>query len=140
MDYQAYWLTSEAGSEYVDLVLSRVPLQRLVRSTAIDDLTVLDCDAVWLTTYARDSVWNAGRHPVKVLARVDKVDQGEVSFAGRRFTYTHADLMDVLGILQNPEGRIVIHRIYGATAGQESEIDALAARLRKQLERKPEND
>ncbi len=133
-EYQAFWLVrDEKGNEYVDLVLSRVPLQDLMGAAATGNLTVLDCDTVVLTTYAKDSVWNIDRQPIKVLRRIDQIEEASITIAGQVFTWTKADLKDVVRILENPEGKIPIHRSYAPAAGQEAEIKELAGRLRRQI-------
>ena len=132
-EYQAFWLTrNEKGNEYVDLVLSHHPLSGLVGASSTDT-NVLDSDAVVVTTYAKDSVWNMDRHPCKALRQVNTVNDGEVMIAGQFFTWTKADMKDVVRLLENPEGKIAIHRIYAASAGQEDDIKELAARIRKQI-------
>jgi hypothetical protein len=133
--YQAFWLTlNEKGNEYVDLVFSRRPLADLVGAPASTNTTVLDSDTLVLTTYAKDSIWNIDRRPIKALRQVEKVENAEVTIAGQVFTWTKADMKDAVRILENPEGKIRVHRIHSATAGQEDEIRQLAKRIRKQIE------
>jgi hypothetical protein len=142
--YQAFWLTlNEKGNEYVDLVFSRRPLADLVGAHASTNTTVLDSDALVLTTYAKDSIWNIDRRPLKVLRQVEKIGNTEVTIASQVFTWTKADMKDAVRILENSEGKIRIHRIHSAAAGQEDEIRQLAKRIRKQIEdaanKAPEN-
>jgi hypothetical protein len=133
--YQAFWLSlNEKGNEYVDLVMSRRPLADLVGAHASTNTTVLDSAALVLTTYAKDSIWNIDRRPLKALRQVEKVGNAEVTIAGQVFTWTKADMKDAVRILENPEGKIRIHRIHSAAAGQEDEIRQLAKVLRKQIE------
>ena len=133
--YQAFWLTlNEKGNEYVDLVFSRRPLADLVGAPASTNTTVLDSDTLVLTTYAKDSIWNIDRRPIKALRQVEKVENAEVTIAGQVFTWTKADMKAAVRILENPEGKIRINRIHSATAGQEDEIRQLAKRIRKQIE------
>lgn len=125
--YQAFWLTpTEKGNEFVDLVLSRRPLAELVEVPVSTHATILDSDAVVLTTWAKDSIWNIDRQPIKTLRKVEKVKDGKVAIAGQVFTWTQADLKDVARILEHPDGSILLHRKYAAAAGQEDEIAQLA--------------
>jgi hypothetical protein len=133
--YQAFWLTlNDKGNEYVNLVFSRRPLADLVGAPASTNASVLDSDALVLATYAKDSIWNIDQRPIKVLRQVEKVRNAEVTIAGQAFTWTTADMKDAVRILENPEGKIPVHRIHGAAAGQEDEVRQLAKRIRKQIE------
>ena len=133
--YQAFWLTLDTKRNvYVDLVFSRRPLAELVGAPVNTNTTLLDSDAVVLTTYAKDSIWNFDRRPIRALRQVEKVKNAEVTINGQVFTWTKADMKDAERILESPEGKIPIHRIHSAAAGQEDEIRQLAKRIRKQIE------
>jgi len=100
--YHAYWLTlNEKGNQYVDLVLSRRPLVDLVGAPANTNATVLDSEALVLTTYSKDSIWNTDRRPIKALGPVEKVKNAEVTIAGQVFTWAKADMKDAVRILEN---------------------------------------
>jgi hypothetical protein len=131
--YEAYWLTNKALGEYVKLVLTRRPLPDLLTISPPTHQPVLDCDAVILTTYARDSIWNVDQQPLKALAGIERVEDDSIVINGERFTCTQAKLEDVLRLLRNPMGTIPIHRIYGPLSGQEELVRILASRLERQL-------
>jgi hypothetical protein len=132
-EYQAFWLKDERQSEYVVLVLSRVPLHRLVGAVEGPHATVLNYDAVKLTTYAKDSIWNIDMRPIKILALIKKVEKEKIQIAGEVYSHVQADLKEVLRIFENPEGKIRISRFYRPSEGQEAEIKEMALRLRKQI-------
>jgi len=131
--YQAYWLTNKALGEYVKLVLTRRPLPDLPAFSSTTDQPVSDCDAVIVTTYARDSVWNIDREPFRPLMGVEKVETNSIVIKGEKFICTQANLADVLRLLRNPMGTIPIQRIYGPLSGQEEAVRILASRLEQQL-------
>ena len=131
--YEAYWLTNKAHSEYVRLVLTRRPLSDLPTFSPPTNQPVSDCDAVIVTTYARDSIWNVDQKPFKPLAGVEKVGTNSIVISGETFTREQANLEDVLRLLRNPMGTILIHRIHGPLSGQEEPARILAERLEGQL-------
>ena len=130
--YEAYWLTNKALGQYVKLVLSRRPLTDLPSFSPPTNQTVLDCDAVIVTTYAKDSIWSIDRKPFKPLVGVEKVETNSIVVKGERFACTPAHLEDVLRLLRNPAGIIPIHRIDGPPSPQEEPVRTLAARLGRQ--------
>lgn len=130
--YHAYWLTGASSGEYVDLLLSRRPIAELAGLAEPADRDPLDCQAVVVRTYARDSIWNTDRRPVKPLAKVGKVSDGRIMIEGREFQWAPAPLEDAARLMEQPEGRVMIHRLHRASDGQEALIDAFAKRLRAQ--------
>jgi hypothetical protein len=131
--YAAYWLTNKALGQYGKLVLSRRPLTDLPSFSPPTNQTVLDCDAVIVTTYAKDSIWSIDRKPFKPLTGVQEVETNSLVVKGERFACTPADLADVLRLLRNPEGTIPIHRIDGPPSPQEEPVRTLVLRLERQL-------
>jgi hypothetical protein len=131
--YTAYWLTSEEPRAYEDLILARRPLSEMPRGAAAADTSLLTCEGVLVTTYQKDSIWNVDRRPFKPVAGVEKVLKDSITMNGREFRYAQADLRDVLRLLENPEGTIPIHRIYGPVSGQEDIALELARAIRRQL-------
>jgi hypothetical protein len=131
--YEAYWLTNKARGTYVNLVLTRRPLSDLPAFSPPTNQPVSECDAVVVTTYARDSIWNVDQKPFKPLAGVENVETNSIVIRGETFTCTQADLEDVVRLLRNPMGTIQIHRIHGPLSGQEEPVRILAERLERQL-------
>ncbi len=136
--YKAYWLTNKEQGEYVDLVLARRPLLEMPKGPAAADKPLLDCDGILVRTYAKDSIWNIDRTPFKPLDGIERVDADSIRMNGREFEYTRANLEDVLRLLENPEGTITIHRIYGPISGQEDIVESLVRTIKPQLAKKNE--
>jgi len=132
---EAYWLSNQALGEYVNLVLTRRPLAELPRLSAPTNQPVSDCDAIVVTTYARDSIWNIDQKPFKPLTDVEMVGTNFIVIKGEKFACAPARLEDVLHLLRNPMGKIPIHRIHAPLSGQEELGRTLAARLERQLNR-----
>jgi len=131
--YEAHWLTNKALGEYVNLILTRRPLAELPTLSPKKNQSVADCDAVIVTTYARDSIWNVDQKPFKRLTGVETVGTDFIIIKGERFVCTQANLEDVLRLLRNPMGKVLIHRIFPPVSGQEAVVRTLAARLERQL-------
>ena len=134
--YEAYWLRNgDRGDEYVKLALTRVPLDELLTSAPSTNVPMLECSAVIVTTYAKDSIWNVDRAPFKHLIDVERVDTADrvMVIQGEEYQITQADLRDVVRLLKNPMGKIPIHRIHKASAGQEELIRALLKKLQSQV-------
>lgn len=131
--YETYWLTNRASGEYVKLVLTRRTLSDLPGFSPAADQPVSDCDAVIVTTYARDSVWNVDQRPFKPLVGVERVETNSIVINGERFIYTQARLEEVVRLLRDPMGTIPIHRIYGPLAGQEQPVRIIVEKLQRQL-------
>ena len=132
--YYAYWLTGKEPDGSVILVLSRQPIADLAGAALLAGKDVLECEAVAIATYYRDSLWNTDRRPIKPLVKVEKVEGDQISIDDRIFKWEPASLEDVARLLDAPEGRIPLHRIYAADEGQKDEIKAFAARIREQLQ------
>jgi len=54
-----------------------------------------------VTTYARDSIWNADRKPFKPLAGVERVGTNSIIISGETFTWTQANLGNVVRLLRS---------------------------------------
>jgi hypothetical protein len=65
---------------------------------------------------------------------VEKVGPDSITIDGRDFNFTEAKLEDVKKLLENPEGKIPIHRIYGPVSGQEEFVKSLALKIKQQSE------
>ena len=85
---EAYWLTNKALGQYMKLVLTRRPLTDLPSFSPPTNQTVLDCDAVIVTTYAKDSIWSIDRKPFKPLTGVQEVETHSIVINGERFACT----------------------------------------------------
>ena len=132
--YEAYWLTNKkALGAYVDLVLTRRPLNDLARLPADSNQPIWECGAIIVWTYAKDSIWNIDGKPFKPLARVERVEADSITINGQPFKHVQADLKDVIRLLDNPKGKIPIHRTHAPVSGQEEVVKKLSQRLRKQL-------
>ncbi len=140
--YLAYWVTNQALGEhveYVDLILTRKPLAELPGFSQPTNQPIPDSDAIIAVTYARDSIWNVDLRPFKPLTGVEVVGTNFIVIRGEKFAWIQADLGEVLRLLQNPMGKIRIHRMLTAVDGQEMEVRILAAQLEQQLARKEAN-
>ncbi len=131
--YQAYWLTNKALGEYVKLVLTRRPLSELPNFSPATNQPLSDCDALIVTTYARDSIWNVDQKPFKPLVGVETVESNRIVINGESYVCTQARLEDVVRLLRDPMGKIKIHRTLGPLAGQEEPVKRLLAQLEHQL-------
>jgi hypothetical protein len=132
--YKAYWLTNKDLREYVDLIFSRRPLTKIPKASGSAEKPLLECDVIIVRTYTKDSIWNIDRKPFKPLAGVEKVGPDSITIDGRDFNFTEAKLEDVKKLLENPEGKIPIHRIYGPVSGQEEFVKSLALKIKQQSE------
>jgi len=130
---EAYWLTNKARGEYVKLALTRRPLSDLRTFSPPANQPISECDAIIVTTYARDSIWNVDQKPFKPLVGVEKVETNSIVINGETFAWTQAALEDVVRLLRNPMGTIQIHRIHGPLSGQEEPARIIAERLERQL-------
>ncbi len=131
--YAAYWLNNEANGGYVKLVLTRRPLAELPGLSLPTNQPVLDCDAVIVTTYERDSIWSIDKKPFKPLTGVTMVGSNFIVIKGEQFACTSAKLEDVLRLLRNPAGTILIHRIDGPPSAQKEPVRTFVSRLERQL-------
>jgi hypothetical protein len=131
--YEAYWLSSKALGMYVKLVLTRRPLAELPNLSLPTNQPVLDCDAVIVTTYERDSIWSIDKKPFKPLTGVTTVGSNFIVINGEQFACTPAKLEDVLRLLRNPAGTILIHRIDGPPSAREEPVRTFVSRLERQL-------
>ena len=131
--YEAYWLNNEAHGGYVKLVLTRRSLAELPSLSLPTNQPVLDCDAVIVTTYERDSIWSMDGKPFKPLTGVTMVGSNFIVIKGEQFASTPAKLEDVLRLLRNPAGTILISRIEGPPSAQKEPVRTFVSRLERQL-------
>jgi len=133
--FRAYWLTSSEPDEYVVLLISKEPIQRL-SGTKLDPTTALpDAISIVATTYAKDSIWNVDQRPFKMVDSVKSVDpdKKEIVLSDKRYGYAPASLRDVIALLEKPDGTIPIHRIHRPLAGAEVFANELLGKLKDQL-------
>jgi hypothetical protein len=128
----AYWLGAEDRG-YVDLVLTWQPLWDLVEAEPCTAEHLLECPALRVSTYEKDSLWNTDLRPFKPLTGVTDAGADYLTVDGTRYLLEHASLEEVLELLKNPEGTVSIHRIFGPVMGQEEFVEALAAKILQQL-------
>lgn len=74
------------------------------------DTPLLDCPGIILRTYKKDSIWNTNRRPFKPLSEVDKVRTDLITIKGQELPYIEAKMEEVLKLLENPGGKMMIHR------------------------------
>jgi hypothetical protein len=87
---------------YVPLLVAEQPLPEVAASGR--DITI-----ILITTYERDSVWKVERG-VSLAARDVSPDERVVRLQGRRYRYQEIPPGEVLRLMENPEGRVPIHR------------------------------
>ena len=88
---------------YVPLLITQKPLGDVASSGR-------DSTAVLITTYERDSIWKLERDVP--LAAVDiSAPERVVRLRGRRYRWQGVAPVEVLRLLEKPEGSIPIHRI-----------------------------
>jgi len=88
---------------YVPLLVTRQPLEDWA-SSGRDGAIVL------ITTYERDSIWKVERGLSLAAADVSAGDR-VVRLWGRRYRYQEVAPVEVLRLLEKPEGTIAIHRL-----------------------------
>ena len=146
--YHAYWLTRQPpapGGEYLELLVSRLPIDRLVAESVGLEFVfnkapdrqppLLDALALTIATYEKDSVWNGDGVPLKALRSIRDFRPKEraVSVNGKTYRYEECPLADVVRLLERPEGTKPIHRIHAPLGGYEQTARALRLLLREQL-------
>ncbi len=119
----AYWLSADDLGEYVDLLISNQPIQKLPQITLDTTKPIGDAAAVVVRTYSKDSIWNVDRRPFKHVEAVGSVDAGKqrVVLNGREYRYAPVPLRDILALLERPEGKMPVHRINAPLAGAEDD-------------------
>jgi hypothetical protein len=87
-----------------------VPL--LIVSQTLEEVAALgrDTTIVLITTYERDSIWMFERR-VSLAAADVAARERIVRVRGRRYRYQEIGPAEVLRLLENPSGRIPVHRI-----------------------------
>ena len=130
--YAGYWLVAEHPSSYQILVLTRLPLSQFEAPCPDASLSILDCEALWLETYRRQSIWNTDLRPIKALDEIKWRRDDVVVFQAQRYRLEPAELDEVVSVLRY-DSLADIHRIFAPHAGQEEEIAELADRIEAQL-------
>lgn len=158
--YFAYWLTrhppAPKSHEYEPvLLIARLPIEKLGRlheragdmghSGALQEKIksgkpnftpqLLDEFALTMETHHKDSIWNPDGRPIKRLQSIGKVDwkTREATVNGKKYLYEEAALADVVRLLERPEGKEPIHRLFGAVSGFEQTAKALRLLLQDQI-------
>jgi hypothetical protein len=90
---------------YIPLLLTSKPLDELARENQ-------DQTCVVITTYERDSIVTVER-AVPVSPDDVKTKERHIRFRGRVYRYQEISAMEVLRLLEHPEGTIPIHRTIG---------------------------
>lgn len=131
--YFTYWLTRFDSNEYVDLLIAKQPVESFSRFKFDTQESLFDAEAIIVTTYAKDSIWNTDFKPFKQVVSIKKVDASKqlVVLNQKKYQYSIASLREVINLLENPEGTIAIHRILSPTAGAEDFIPQLLLKLKQ---------
>ena len=90
---------------YIPLLLTSKPLDEFARENQ-------DQTCVVITTYERDSIVTVER-TVPVSPDDVKTKERHIRFRGRVYRYQEISAIEVLRLLEHPEGTIPIHRIIG---------------------------
>ncbi|MDX1961514.1 MAG: hypothetical protein SFX18_00085 [Pirellulales bacterium] len=98
----------------------------------------IDVPVVKISTYGRDSIWNAPPSPAIGMVTPSEIHaqngKYEVVIDGVRYQVAAGTPAEALKLLENPEGKAILHRLRGPLDGFEREAIALKHRLRMQLE------
>jgi hypothetical protein len=147
--YAAYWLTTSPvkdRGEYPVLLLARLPIEELAAHAAglnhlygkkpEEQPPLLDAPALTITTYRKDSIWNADRAPLKAVRSVEnfRPKSREVTVNGVAYTYEDCPLTDVVRLLERPEGTKSLHRLHAPLSGAKQTARALLLVLKDDLE------
>lgn len=85
---------------YVVLVITRRPIE-----------AQLDQEAVVITTYERDSIWEFQRRVLKYAESALDPATRRISLGGKAYRYQLVSNTEAIRLLKNPLGTIPIHRI-----------------------------
>jgi hypothetical protein len=131
--YYAYWLTQTDPNhrEYIDLLIAREPIQQVAAKAPLKGLANV------VTTYAKDSIWNADRHPFRCAEWITFLDRETnlIRLNGTEYRYSTASIKDVVALLEKPEGTLPVHRIWPPLAGAEEFTRELLGKLKSQPEK-----
>lgn len=143
--YAAYWLTRADGkSEYRMLLITRTPLGELAKLLklhgelenvlkGVPAPQLLDWPALTIATYKKDSIWNDGV-PLKPLTRFEVNEKERTALVnGVRHKYEECPLADVVRLLDSPEGKERIHRLFPPLGGMEQTARALRLLVAEQM-------
>jgi hypothetical protein len=131
--YEGYWLAPEQGHGYVDLLLTRRTVDHLAGFAQATNESLLESDAVIVTTYAQDSIWEGLHGSFKLLTDVESIDAYSARIGGRNYRVTPAPLEDVLELFEHPKGTIPVHRLV-PQVDQKEIAAALKFRIQKQFQ------
>jgi len=142
--YAAYWLTEQgASTEYRILLITRSSLGDLAAAMKFADVRLdrspplLDQPALVISTYQKDSIWNADLQPIKPLTQFRTVSPAEhtVEVNRKAYRYEECPLADAVRLLKAPEGRIPIHRLHAPLTGMTQTAHALQLLLEEQIKK-----
>jgi hypothetical protein len=148
--YLAYWLTrdppdAKSGESQPVLLLTRVPVANLADYAVFFGFAgekkpderppLLEYIAITLETAGKDSVWNSDGRPLKPVRSVGPVRPaaGEVTLNEANYRYEDCPIRDVVRLLEQPEGKLPVHRLYPPLAGAGNTARALTLLLKEQL-------
>lgn len=148
--YVAYWLTRHppdaTSTEYGPvLLLARLPIEQLEPYSDLMQLAaykrlaeqppLLEALALTVETYKKDSIWNPDGRPLKQVQSIGKVraKAREVIVNGNPYRYEECPVKDVVRLLEHPEGKHTLHRLYAPLLGAEQTARALRLLLKEQL-------
>lgn len=125
----AYWLNPD--EEYVSLLILEFPIEDLegVRPSFAE--SPIYSDGILVKTYSKDSIWNTDMKPFKgVTSLSGPVSSKKIEVNGERYRFETAEISEVIELLENPAGKVLIHRMFGPVAGMEDFVDELLMKLK----------
>ena len=146
--YVAYWLTSHPpdpkGNQYEPiLLLCRLPIEPLTKwfrdfpanPKQIAKQPLPETMALTVPTYKKDSIWNFDRRPFKAVQSIANINPkaNEVAVNGKQYRYEVCPIKEVVRLLENPEGKLPLHRLHAPLEGVHPTALALRLLLKAQL-------
>lgn len=132
--YYLYWLMNSGLGEYIDLLISKQPIEQLVSANLHKTESLSDSLAIVVRTYMKDSLWNYDGRPFKSVTSIlnIEVEKKTIVINQIKYLYVSAELPDIIKLFEKPEGTIKIHRIYSPFSGAEEFAKELLEQLKKQ--------
>ena len=126
----AYWLNPD--DEYVNLLILKLPIEELETVTLRLGESPSTSDAILVKTYSRDSIWNTDLKPFKGVKSLGGVESSnaEIEVNGERYRFESAKMSEVIALLENPAGTVLIHRMFAPVAGMEDFAAELLLKLK----------
>jgi hypothetical protein len=132
--YRAYWLSGpepETRSGYRTLLVTPIPIEKLSGHTRRSEF-LFDNTALTFRTYQHDSLWDTPFRPVQHCSAVNP-DTKTVVLDGITFSYEPGDLKDVVRLLENPLGTILLNRRQPPLLGAKQTAKAFRLLLQDQI-------